>query len=324
MGKLAHDKYPIKGQVICCLIGIVLWLSQYLPVLEQKERLACFIEQLGVGILVFGATAFYLTHKYSMLASQQLDNIGHDIKELTVNSFQLIKNSRDSGVERIYPSRVEIDNYRADDFKERIIKEFNSLIIKNEKTQIKMLGISLRAFFCNLGEFSDLIEKMMKNSNISFEILLINPFSNQAGYRAERESNITFSDVKNLIQSQLFLDIQQCVHNLKKLNCKRISVRFYDTSPSCMLLFVNRSVFMEAYHYGKAGVGGTKGGKVPVLEFKKESNAYQELEGHFSYVWKKSENLTMTTDFLNEIVSPFKNETIINSINKRLYWLGKS
>ncbi len=302
-------------------MGVTLYLSQYLPMLEQKNEIKCFLEQFGIGVFVFGATAFYLTHKYNLLTSYQLDTIRVEVKKLTVDSFQLIRNSKDSGIERIYPSRVKIPENKSDDFKERIIKEFNKIIVNDKKTKIKILGISLRAFFCNIGAFFDLIEKMMVNSNIEFEILLINPFSTQARYRAERESNFLFSDLLDLIQSQLFLDIQQCVKYLIKYKRNGIQVRFYEASPSCMLLFVDDAVFMEPYHYGQAGVGGTKGGKVPVLEFKKDSYAYLELNGHFSYIWEKSENLGMTTELSDEILSPFKNEKTINSVNKRLEWL---
>lgn len=327
MTKNSENKYPLWMQVSTCLFGLSLYFASYHPDIVSSVDIKNILQQLGVGVLVFGITAFYITHRYNTIASRQISNVSEEIKSLTIEAFDLVKNAKNSGVERIFPLRTgEIYDFNGsvtpNEFRERIQHEFNKLSEIKEKRLVRMVGISFRDFFNDLGLLSDVTEKLMKNENVHFEILLINPFSTQAGYRAEREAKEPYSKVEDHFVSTLFQDIQKCTKNFEKTDSNRIAVRFYSTAPSCMLIFVDQSVFVETYHYGRAGVGGLKGGKIPILEFRKGTHAYEELEGHFDYVWSKAIGCQLTPEFREKILIPRKDPAILKELEQNLHWVN--
>jgi len=327
--------YPLLAQITVCLLGVVLYLLSFTPLAATLHFLPEVLRQLGLGVFVFGATSFFLTHWYSILMAQQLDTLGSEIKQLTVDTFDLVKSARDSGIARIYAQRTAgmSENPDAEKaFQERVKAEFReaarrALESKAEVT-IRMTGISLRAFFHTNGTLFQLAENALQNDRLKFQILLIDPFSAQAGLRSERESQ-TQEDEEYItpeehLTSTLFQDLQQCTRTLSRFiddEKRRVEVRLYSTAPSCLLIFVNESVFVETYHYGRSGVGGLKGGKIPVLEFHSDTSTYKELEGHFQHVWFKSRQRALTPGFTDIITDPRKDPRNLDRMTREFFWL---
>lgn len=294
------------------------------------------MRQLSIGVLVFGLTSFALTHWYSKIMSDQIDSIGEEIKAITIDTFDLVKSAKDSGIARIYPLRTGefAENPEAEKaFHAKIKLEFEkaarNALEKKEPILIKMMGISLRAFFNDAVDLYPMTENALRNDLLKFQVLLIDPFSAQAGLRSERESQNTedeeYSSVEQHFSSTLFQDLQKCTKTLIRFTdeSKRVEVRLYSTAPSCLLIFVNESVFVETYHYGRSGIGGLKGGKVPVLEFHSDTNTYKELEGHFKHVWYKSRNRVLNDDVVSEIDNPRTNENI-EKLKDEFSWIKNS
>jgi len=67
-----------------------------------------------------------------------------------------------------------------------------------QSKHIKMLGISLREYFVPAGHYyrdtEELLDNIMKSTDRTIQVLLINPYCEQATIRAERESDKPFSD----------------------------------------------------------------------------------------------------------------------------------
>jgi hypothetical protein len=167
--------YPFWMQISTCLFGVSLYLLSYYPAIVQDANIKIVLQQIGLGVLIFGITAFLITHRYNVIASRQIYLVSNEIKSLTIDAFDLVKNARNSGVERIYPLRTgEISKHdqkiASIEFRERIQQEFRMLQDSKEKNKIRMIGISFREFFTDQGLLSDVTEKLMKNENVKFEI----------------------------------------------------------------------------------------------------------------------------------------------------------
>lgn len=333
-----YDKRTLRGykvsgiQISVCLFGLTLYFASFTPVIVPLRIIPEALRQIGMGVFIFGLTSFTLTHWYSKLMTEQLETIRSEMESITIDTFDLIKSARDSGISRIYALRTGSENPEAKKaFHERLKLEFSKadqseLETKEPKT-IRMMGISLRQFFNDIGELFNLGESILRNERLKLQILLINPFSAQAGLRAERESQtkdkLEYVDVEDHFNSTLFQDFQKCTKALIPYidDSKRVEVRLYNTAPSCFLIFVNEIVFVETYHYGRSGVGGLKGGKVPVLEFHSDTNTYKELKGHFDYVWFKSRNCILDKKIADEIKNP-RDSQIIEHLEDEFFWIS--
>jgi hypothetical protein len=91
-----------------------------------------------------------------------------------------------------------------------------------------------------------------------------------------------------------------------------------------MLVFVNESVFVETYHYGRPGVGGLQGGKVPVLEFHSDSTTYQELRGHFEHVWFKSRKDVLNEALSHRVEMAERDKNNIAQLKREFTWLSEA
>jgi hypothetical protein len=124
--------------------------------------------------------------------------------EVVQGKLQMLDGAFARGVDRIYARREEgqID----------IMKDMS------DAKMIWILGISLHDFFASSGrhyrEMGTLIEKIEHSDDRAMRVLLINPFSEQATIRAERESDQDFSDQKPYEKSSLFSDVQHSIQYL--------------------------------------------------------------------------------------------------------------
>ena len=216
--------------------------------------------------------------------SERVDSIRDEVTQHTIETFDLVKNAHDSQVSRIYPLRAgeheNPDAKRA--FNNDIRGVFNDITTHAHETDekakhIRMMGISLRQFFNDAGELYPVIEPALNNQSLSFQILLIDPFSTQAGFRAEREqrgkANEEYERVDEHFSSTLYMDIQKatktllpfCLLNVEQEDSEnieiekkvlsnreirkskprvvnRVEVRLYSTAPSSLLLFLKDRV----------------------------------------------------------------------------------
>lgn len=332
-----QGRYPLCIQISVCLFGLLLYFSSYWTFVIQLDIIPEAMRQIGIGVLVFGLTSFVLTYWYSKLATEQVSIIGEEMKSLMRNDLDIVRSARDSGISRIYPLRTGEggggDASKA--FHERVEQEFTKAAHKaietNQVGTIKMMGISLRAFFSDAGDLYTPTKSALDNQSLKFQILLIDPFCTQAGIRSERESqnrkDQEYTSVEDHFSSTLFMDLQKCANALSGIIASdrphaEIDVRLYSTAPSCFLILVNEIVFVETYHYGRSGVGGRRGGKVPVLEFHSDTSTYKELEGHFDHVWFKSRYRELYPQIASDIATPRTSE-LVNKLKDEFPWISE-
>jgi hypothetical protein len=172
------------------------------------------------------------------------------------------------------------------------------LLIK-AKEHIEIVGISLRTLFQGGGKLNRTILNLLtdasenKKQKPRWRVMVLDPGCEQARYRSEREE----PPGKKMEDGNLFREVNltiKVVEEWKSKGCS-IELRAYKGSPSCFLMIIDNIIFVEQYHYGRAG-GARVAELVPLLEFSSDSNTYRELLGHFDYMWEKLSRDTDTFD----------------------------
>lgn len=162
-------------------------------------------------------------------------------------------------------------------------------MLSKAKDHIEVIGISLRSLFQGGGRLNKAILDVLadaaesKRQTPKWRVMVLDPECDQARYRSEREEPKGTNLEEGNLHREVNLTIQ-VVDNWRKRGCN-IELRAYKGSPSCFLMIIDNTIFVEQYHYGRAG-GARVAELVPLLEFISDSNTYRELLGHFDYMWK--------------------------------------
>lgn len=189
-------------------------------------------------------------------------------------------------------------------------------IIENVPGDIVVMGISLSSYI-NPG--SILMSRLWMEEQLKrkVRILLINPLSQQAKFRAAKESNHPYKEYTFDIHAdhRLYNDTMDSVREINRLTKLKSSIegKVFSSSPSCFIFLNEESVFIEQYHYGQ--IEEAKKLKetvlsrvVPVIEYSKESIVYSLMKDHIHYVWEEcsisleefdKEKDTLVTNFNN-------------------------
>jgi hypothetical protein len=162
-------------------------------------------------------------------------------------------------------------------------------VLKRTKSHVEVAGISLRGLFQGGGRLNKAILNALhaaaenKTNAPVWRVMVLDPESDQARYRTEREEpGIALQDATLYREVNLTIKV---VEAWKKQGC-RIELKAYKGSPSCFLMILDDVIFAEQYHYGRAG-GARVAELVPIVEYSSDSTTYRELVGHFDYMWEK-------------------------------------
>ena len=211
-------------------------------------------------------------------------NITSYIKEKSIGAAEAIN---DSKILNIYLER-------------NLLTERLEHIIEKVPGTIIIMGISLSSYIkagsilmksLGMGEMEE--EAKLKRK---VRILLINPLSQQAKYRAARESNHPYQEYTFDVHAdhRLYNDTMGSIREINRLTKLKSPIEggVYSSAPSCFIFLNEDSVFIEQYHYGqKEEAKKIKetilSRVVPVIEYSKESTVYSLMKDHLDYVWKE-------------------------------------
>lgn len=330
--------------LVLLLAGVLLYSVSFNPTFVHQQIYIEILRGLGVGTVVFALTSYLHADLSTKSLERHLERVQKRLETITAeykillqnqlrDTFELIKSAKEGGIERIYSQRAGPNNPGAvAAFQKRIEHEFEEAsrrahVREGDIQTIRMMGVSLRQYFDNTGNLYSVAEPALSDDKIEYEVLLLDPLCAQAGLRSERESQTRdqeeYSDVTQHFRSSLFQDLQKTTSTLLRKMDKPngVKARFYRTSPSCFLIFINDSVFVETYHYGQSGIGGLAGGKVPVLEFRKGTLTYDELLGHFQHVWFKARQNPLDQESAATIIDHFRELKVIEELKREFFWI---
>jgi len=192
-------------------------------------------------------------------------------------------------------------------------------LLEGAQNRVCLQGISLHSFFNRSNpRLYQLISALLMKDQVEVEVLLLNPASEQALFRAYRESSFDnqavtraeyFDDQTGAHRtSALYLEtmaskaaIEFLVReiSLKKPDSWRPKLKagFYDSSPFFFMIRIDDSVLVEQYHYGKLpddlyGARVILGKDLPLIEYTRTpSDLFDQtrrtpfalLESHFDF-----------------------------------------
>lgn len=165
-------------------------------------------------------------------------------------------------------------------------------LIKSAESHIFVQGVSLKSLF-GTGDLSTAMKTKVFDGNVPIRVLILNPNSEQAKYRAYRERLLQQDDSDETFQeymlsdqhstSDLLNDTDRTLKTIRLWKAERtrkaapwtckLGVRLYDSAPSSFMLCVDDTVLVEQYNYGKIipevndAPAANLGTDMPLLEF---------------------------------------------------------
>jgi len=306
------DKVDVRNRIIATFVmlaiaSVLLWISSWKPTLN-------LVSDVGCGLIVLGAAGIWVSYFVERQAIISLqDKIGELTTEIDAR-FSVLKTIVEAKIEDLYYDPVnsrDVNPYHRD-----LLEELD-----RARNEIRIIAVAAREFlFRGEGFAAGVLESVLDPKNkkydksASLKVLLLHPCSEQAVSRGLREHPDrefdSFEDT-NLWQDVKKSCITICDWRKNKYN---VEARLYKVSPSCFLVFVNDFLFAEFYHFG---AGGRASGKVPLMKICATSELYQELKGHFDYVWDTAKCFVLNDALLEEIKKPgaAKEHDFVQNIN---------
>jgi hypothetical protein len=218
------------------------------------------------------------------------------------------------GIIRVFSCRHNDENYE----KEMLRKLENA----DRNKEVLMMANSLRDFFGPARNKHYRVILRMLEKNVFFKILLLDPKSEAAIYRAFVEEGKKRQDY---LESALFRDIKLIAQNLNRLiidNEKarnNIEVRFSPFAPTTHLTITDKYAFVEQYHNGGNALIKAKllekgincdcfGGFVPVIMYENASFFAKLMKSHFMNTWDSEQvaNKNLIKDNYLKQISDFE------------------
>lgn len=293
-GKVDIRNRIIATFIILAIACVLLYLSSWKPWLD-------WVSDVGCGLIVIGAAGIwvsYFVERQAILSLQE--NVGDLTKGIDAR-FSVLKTIVEAKIEGLYYHPVnsrDIDRYRRD-----LLEELD-----RARNEIRILAVAAREFlFRGEGFAAGVLESILNpkskkyDKSASLKLLLLHPCSEQAVSRGLREHpDCEFDSFED---TNLWQDVKKSCITVFDWRKKKYNVeaRLYKVSPSCFLVFVNDFLFAEFYHFG---AGGRASGKVPLMKISATSELYQELKGHFDYVWYTAKCFVLDDVLLEKIKEP--------------------
>ncbi|GEM_PF-6284059 len=215
-----------------------------------------------------------------------VEELGHRISQVgqeatsVLATVPIIASCIESGILNIYQCRSD---HRAE---ERMIEA-----LKRSQKKVDIIGISLRTFFQGGGMLNRAVNTLLQSSiqgrhlSTQWRVLVIDPICNQARLRSRREEMPSTDHEDGNLYREVNNTIE-IVRNQYEEHGANVKLHIYSGTPACFILIVDDVLFVEQYHYGRVR-GQRVAELVPLVEVKKDSKIYDELEGHFEYMWSE-------------------------------------
>jgi hypothetical protein len=253
---------------------------------------------------IFDQTTYSLLQQAEYLSHNELKKTIQQAIDEKLNSFrsEFTRNEDISILEDLRKAGISNAYNRRDVAMKRILE-----LLPTARESVWLMGISLRKFFHRSSELYDRI-RALQGHPLEWKALVIDPDTDQALFRSLREQETTYKKMLHVgqlnysslhktelfnqfapiyTQLQLYTDVMQTKLSVKVATDElglRIALRFYRAAPVAFLAIIDDFVFVEQYHYG-AITDDRVAEQVPVLEFRRGSDMFRQLYGHFQYVW---------------------------------------
>ena len=190
--------------------------------------------------------------------------------------WRVFKEFSAGGILRVYKDREESED------KESAVTDLKKAFDEHRKGKIKMIGVSLRVFFHQLGPFYQNIAKITDlynvNNTVKIQALLCAPNSPEASNRAKIET----PRKKYLgIESDISITIDSIQDRNERCGSVAIEYGCYSSASYCTLvMFPNKCYFSPNILSKETPV------RLPMIVFDARAHGYKMLKQYFDYLWK--------------------------------------
>jgi len=227
---------------------------------------------------------------------ESIQDIKDRVNEATkymLNGIGVLSGAKSSGIIGIFPTRY--DEVASETFVQILKKD-----LKEEKNEIRIMGISLGDFFLDRGglhkDFMELIDNNCKKPGRRIRALIVHPKCEALKERAKWETGKECYYIPAFYASTTFIETEGAAKISKRLcenfgNC--LEVRLYKQPPMSFLILTTRFAFVESYHYGN------RGSNAPLFQIQAGNSLYKNYEAHFERIWAEAEPVIRYDPFAN-------------------------
>lgn len=159
--------------------------------------------------------------------------------------------------------------------------------LQKESFEINIVASSMLGLRIQQPEVFSLLEERIKEESVDFNILFTHP--EKANFREKQESRREGS-----IKSEIFESIARLISILreKNLTSKRVSIKFYQGTPTCFLVGTSRMMLVNPYPFE------TEAYNVFCLLVENNGYIYEQYKKfHFDKPWKSDKSVSLTQYF---------------------------
>ncbi len=274
MAKTIYEDNILKNPRIFIIFFssfIFLIFSAILTVLAPEEVFAIIILAQISGCIFFPLAVGYFYEQFKK--KQEGETIWKVFREFS-----------EGGILRVYKDREESE------FKENALNDLREAFEKHSDGEIKLIGVTLRVFFHDLGAFYRCTEKICDrhskrlNNKIAIRALICDLESPEVLNRARIETPDSVNDPQ--IKVSIKTTIASIQDLKKKYGKNSIEYKTYLSAPYCTaVIFPGKCYFSPNLLSTKPPV------KLPMIVFSKESWGYEKINKYFDYLWNPEPEL---------------------------------
>jgi len=259
--------------LVVLAFGVILYTASFVPAFALFRGILSGVGLALVIAMIVAITVERLTHETLL---RRVDMFLGSMEE----TLDVVKGAEDTGVEDLFARRFGKSSARCSmKLEDAIHKQLAA-----KQGEILILGVAAPDIFrFDRKPGRDIQELILRDSECRLRVILLDDESDWGNERQKVES---FHDPKGDInRSFSFLTaLAQGLEGKKD----RIQFKKYGTVPPMVFLVITEdTAFVEPYPLLEAPVTGPIGGRIPMLQFRSDSEGYKLWKAHFEYMWKK-------------------------------------
>lgn len=252
-------------------------------IMHETNSLESFLEVFGIALMSVGLVA----------------PISEFFQYKTLSKHSgIVRGAQDSGIAKIFISRSED--------KERFFDEIDKVF--EESSEFNLMGIAFPDLF--RGGSKSFFDKVY-SCDKKFKFLILKDKGQAAHTRAHIEKGRStaldirkaYEHLKSILSDRIAscmgerppgIDNDEWIKKIREIT--NFEVHTYDFPPLTYVIWTDKSLFLEQYHFGRAPKnrsGDCLGGRLPIIQYDRHSLPYKIMHNHFNYVWdSESEDIT--------------------------------
>jgi hypothetical protein len=304
------QNWRILFYIILCalLVGgfLIIYFSYPLErTLGINNAFSIAMRQFGVAIFIACTVGIIFSEYYRKYYNKRLRT---ELIDILTKSWKQQDYLKMAGIHYVFPDRQG----------DSVTEIKSSLSNVKDNSNIKLLGVSLRVFFSAGNDFNSDLVKLLEETDVKIQVLLLDSNSINALYRSTSETVGPFiDDTDYKKRSMQLIEIESSKYMIDSLNLKyknKIELRFYESAPSCALFIFDDACYITQYVFGDPK-SQPVARRLPTIKFKQKSEAYKQFLYHFNFIWENAYSY-------DEMKQSLNTKPVLNSYTRQIHQIN--